>query len=73
MPYAPKWWLQERERERERERLHVVIILECIPALHSRYLLVAASILCSVVRSLPCRACVPCIDIIHSYYDFSDD
>jgi hypothetical protein len=38
--------------------LHVVIIQECTPALHSRCFLVAASMLCSVVRSLPCRACL---------------
>jgi hypothetical protein len=29
--------------------LHVVIIRECTPALHSRYFLVAASILCSIL------------------------
>jgi hypothetical protein len=43
--------------------LHVVIIPECTPALHSRYFLVAASMLCSIVRSLSCRACVPSIDL----------
>jgi hypothetical protein len=41
--------------------LHVVIIQGRPPALHSRYFLVAASTLCSTVRSLPCQPCVPCI------------
>jgi hypothetical protein len=38
--------------------LHVVIVQECMPALHSRYFLVAASMLFSIVRSLPCRVCL---------------
>jgi hypothetical protein len=42
--------------------LHVVFIQECTPAIHSRYFLVAASMLCYIVRSLPCRACVSCVD-----------
>jgi hypothetical protein len=32
--------------------LHVVIIQECTPEIHSRYFLVAASTLCSIVLSL---------------------
>jgi hypothetical protein len=38
--------------------LHVIIIQECMPALHSCYFLVAASMLCFTVCNLPCRACV---------------
>jgi hypothetical protein len=38
----------------------VVIIQECTPALHSCYFLVAASMLCFIARSLPCRACIFC-------------
>jgi hypothetical protein len=41
--------------------LHAVIILLCTPALLSRYSLIAASTLCSTVRSLPCQPCIPCI------------
>jgi hypothetical protein len=45
--------------------LHVVIIQECSPALHSRYFLIAASMLCFIVRNLRCRSCVSCIKINH--------
>jgi hypothetical protein len=36
--------------------LHVIIIEECIPVLHACYFFVAVSMLCSIVRSLPCLA-----------------
>jgi hypothetical protein len=42
--------------------LHIVIVWECIPTLHSRYLHIAASTLCS---ALPIRACMP---TLHSRY-----
>jgi hypothetical protein len=37
--------------------MHDVFIQECMPAFHSRYFLVAASMLCPIVRSLPWRVC----------------
>jgi hypothetical protein len=41
--------------------LCVVYLVEGMSlAFHSRSFLVATSTLCSIVRSLPCRACVPC-------------